>query len=238
MPPEIVHNLHHRLIDIACVSGLITTVDYEAGDVAATYKVAGWDEYWRVKSCQDEGFLAEAILEDLEEGEVFWDIGSAIGTYSILVAAAGGKSVAFEPFHTNFMRVIENAQVNNIPDRVQVESVALSDSGGMTHFETEGSLAYGESQVSASGELTIPSREGDHVDAPDPDLIKIDVEGHELAVLRGLTERLSTARIVYIEVHGKHGVTAEDVSQLLPGFEISDISNDSRGEQHLRAEKR
>jgi len=68
----------------------------------------------------------------------------------------------------------------------------------------------------------VPVARGDSLDLPPPDVIKIDVEGAELAVLDGFGQLLQAARAVYVEVHDLD--EREDVLQTLRdrGLEIAD----------------
>jgi FkbM family methyltransferase len=89
---------------------------------------------------------------------------------------------------------------------------ALSDVSGRLSFreEADGTTSHVTSHPGpsdANGAITVNVRTGDGVilsgEAAFPNLIKIDVEGHELEVVRGLSAALSDLRLrgVFVEVH-------------------------------------
>jgi FkbM family methyltransferase len=62
-------------------------------------------------------------------------------------------------------------------------------------------------------------------DAPKPDVVKIDVEGHECEVISGFEHHLQKVRSLYIEVHNEYGVQLEDIAGQIKdaGFEIPEV---------------
>ena len=73
-------------------------------------------------------------------------------------------------------------------------------------------LALGGGSVSAEGSYEISLKKGDEI-IPRPDLVKIDVEGHEFRALKGMTQALQNVRCVLIELHEKDDL--EDIEDLL-----------------------
>jgi FkbM family methyltransferase len=128
----------------------------------------------------------------IREGAVVYDIGANVGFYS-LVAAASAKNVrvfAFEPEDRNFAFLLYHIRKNAVS--VTPFQVALSDKDGTESF----ALGPNSSthQFSAEGTLTVPARTIDSLISdgtlPPPNVMKIDVEGAELKVLRGGIEML------------------------------------------------
>lgn len=143
-----------------------------------------------------------AILEQLLEYDgVFWDVGANAGTYAIHMARSGNQVVAFEPYPELLLR---NMALNDIHFPVLP---ALSSSTSMTTFTNNGS----ESHIGG------PDRSicfaGDDIPST-PDIVKIDVEGHELQVLHGMATTLDNVSIVVVECHNG----SETVSDLLQGW--------------------
>ncbi|MDR9447444.1 MAG: FkbM family methyltransferase [Balneolaceae bacterium] len=65
-------------------------------------------------------------------GGNFLDVGANIGMYGIRVVAglANTHSLCFEPMPKNAARILENAALNDLEDRVQIQQVGLSDTEG------------------------------------------------------------------------------------------------------------
>lgn len=118
------------------------------------------------------------------------DIGANIGVTTRLFAERAAQVHAFEPAP----RALPMLRANSGPN-VIVHAVALSDSDGTTFFREEKKLDL--SGVSDTG-VEIPMRTLDSYGLK-PDFIKIDVEGHEPAVLRGARETLQCSPIIVFE---------------------------------------
>ena len=128
--------------------------------------------------------------------QVILDVGSYTGLYS-LVAGANNDSAditAFEPLSDNYTRLTENIELNKF--KVRTLNMALSDSTGTAKFNvfsepgflTSGGSLLKSHQVKRSEEVelsTIDTLISEGV-FNSPDLIKIDVEGAELNVLKGM----------------------------------------------------
>lgn len=131
-------------------------------------------------------------------GNVFVNVGAHVGYYAVYVAKVVGPKgfiYAFEPHPDNYKKLIRNC--SHLP-QVRAIQTAASDSGGEAFlFEhSTSSSSHGLADLSGSGK-TVPIRkmtldqwsreEGiNRIDA-----VLIDVEGHELSVLRGMSDILT-----------------------------------------------
>ena len=123
----------------------------------------------------------------------FWDVGAHTGVYALLVAAVNpaARIRAFEPNPAVTPMLLGNLAANGLPHDILVPA-ALSDVTGVAHLEVPGDVTA--AHVAADG-IAIRTVRGDDVDDGSPvDLVKIDVEDHELAVLRGMTGLLRRCR--------------------------------------------
>ncbi len=105
---------------------------------------------------------------------------------------------------------------------VRVEAVALSDTPGVTAMRVlesdpgrstiDAANALGDADNGAVRTIDVPVQRLDDLPLDDVGLIKIDVEGHELAVLRGATATLTRNRPTVVveaeERHHPHAVAA------------------------------
>lgn len=126
-------------------------------------------------------------------GGAFVDAGASTGWFAIAAADRGHEVLAFEPNRRVYRRLQENAVLNGV--RLATFSCALSDRDGEAVFRhnrdvrltSGGSL---ETPCCAPGRMaaeTVRCCRLDSVIRPElpVGLIKIDVEGHEIPVLRG-----------------------------------------------------
>lgn len=165
-------------------------------------------------------FVAEV---DSRNADV-WDVGAAIGLFGIPAAkVTDGIVVAFEPFPQQLDRLRTNVSENGADRSLEVFDVALAAERGQRAFDTE------TAELSTDGTgRRVEVWPGDEFAAerevPTPDVLKIDVEGAEVAVLEGLSETLRSGDcdVVYVEVHpervGQFGASEDDVDALLGSY--------------------
>lgn len=159
--------------------------------------------------------VVDTIMQTVQPGQVIYDIGANIGYISLLLAKltsakAGGIVHAFEPAPNAFRQLNTNMQLNqDLP--ISAYQVALSNFSGIAAF--------------SFFDYDVVSRLGDHTEkfadakktnvmvetmdtyiekfniAP-PDFIKMDVEGAEMDVLKGMENTLKTHHpTMLIETH-------------------------------------
>lgn len=235
------HSIRAKFFDI----GRIEVDGYEA-----TFKVESYKES-DITSTVREGGIMSDVLSRTNSDDVVYDIGAAVGTYSCLLGKTGAKVVAFEPVPMNAERLRENVSLNDVD--VDVYEYALSDDNGAAELTLRRSVVgdAGHTLVTDSlmegRRIQVELGRGDELveeeDLPPPTALKIDVEGAEMDVLKGLESSIETScRIIYVEVHpGKlesQGYETDDVKQFLTsrGFEV-DILHE-RGTPFWRARAR
>ena len=159
-----------------------------------------------------EANLASFLIRFLKPGMIFIDIGAHVGYYSMLAsiltardssASQSGRVHSFEPTPRTFGLLKENTRgLKN----VTINNVALSNTAGTTVFSDYGP-GYGAYNT-ASKEGAFISRTHQDISIPTltldeycgknkvtPDVIKIDAEGFEYHILRGMKTILSTSYI-------------------------------------------
>lgn len=191
----------------------------------------------------EERPIMEDLLNRLKDGDVFYDIGAWLGTYSCLVGThdADVTVVPFEPLPIRARRFKENTQLNGL--EIPLHQVAISNESGTAHVAgDDGRLTETASEESAKIQFV----HGDSYVASEgiaqPTVLKIDVEGGELDVLDGLQNALEaeSCRLVYVEVHHEQ---LPDTGQKLVeqelearGFTVTEL-HQRGGETFLRGEK-
>jgi len=172
--------------------------------------------------------VSEALWRLTDTGETVVDAGANIGTYTSLFArrvGAGGQVWAYEPHPAVFGDLSENAKLwpETMIARLRLRQAALSDSAGNV------SLFQGETFVQnrCLSKITADDRNGITVERVTLDeeigsnqtigVMKVDVEDHEGALMRGAA-RLLRRHAVRDIVFEEHGDEPGEASQLLEAF--------------------
>lgn len=146
------------------------------------------------KSLRNYGEWAEAelsggLLQFIKPGMLVMDIGAHIGTHTLAFAKAAGPKgfvVAFEPQHQPHRFLTANCLLNSLQN-VEVRHQAVSDKCGKTtvhHLDPMHPNNFGAFGIGA-GDYEVETVTLDSLPIPIVHVIKVDVEGHELAVLQG-----------------------------------------------------
>ncbi len=194
------------------------------------FEISNPVEIFRVLEHGGETEYTGAMLANLRQDDVLYDIGTNVGMVA-LHAAKICRTVAFEPDPSFRRRFDTNLALN--PDRtVIIEPVAVSDHDGTVDLYTDGDQGNSPSLVHQRGEagsVSVTARSLDSLITegrlPKPTVMKLDIEGAEILALRGATDLLggpSRPRALFIEVHDNllsgFGSSPEEVHGLLEKY--------------------
>lgn len=156
----------------------------------------------------------------LQPGWTFLDVGAGIGYYTMLAARLGCKVIAFEPTSSNRDLILKSADRNGFSN-VEVLPFAVSDTAGIVdliinpyndgdnHIGTRPTTGWQKRKVRTvaldSYATSCPGRRT---------FIKVDVQGHELPVLRGGRGLIATRRPVMMVEDNSHSLTGAMPSEL------------------------
>jgi FkbM family methyltransferase len=175
----------------------------------------------------------QAFKQALRPGAVALDIGANVGCYSLLFGqwvGPAGKVFAFEPAADSFAGLCRHITLNRLAGVVIPIEAAVSDASSTVQLLNEGSegtnrLIFPGESAAGRRTLSVSTVTVDEFCEREnilPDLIKIDVEGFELGVLRGArrTIRACGDRLsLFVEMHpttwAAAGIPKEDVLEEL-----------------------
>jgi FkbM family methyltransferase len=211
---------------------LVPRVVVDDGGDQYVFLCPGWHQFKRAYRMlsREEGTVAW-ISGEARAGDVFYDIGANVGIFTLYAGrrVRPGVVYAFEPHLANAVSLLDNVRENGLHDVVKVFSCALSDHAGFFEF------AYGDFRAGTSfsqlGERADEATRAARAESPElkfattidsliddgtirpPDLVKIDVDGQELEILRGMEGLLRSGRApraiqVEVNVDERHDLTA------------------------------
>lgn len=171
-------------------------------------------------------------IDGIPSGAVVWDIGANVGLYSCYAAKRRACRVfAFEPSVFNLELLARNVFLNDLTELVTLVPLPLSDvlavsTLNMTTTEWGGALSSFGQDFGHDGQAmhkvfkfpTIGVSMADAVELlkiPQPDYIKMDVDGIEHLILKGGTPVLSKVQGVLIEINDSFTAQASDASTYL-----------------------
>jgi FkbM family methyltransferase len=165
----------------------------------------------------------------VQVGDVVYDVGANAGYYTLLASrlcGAAGRVIAMEPLPRNLDFLQQHLRLNR-SSNVTVLDVALAEAPGSARFRA--SVGSAEGSLAADGDIevrvtTIDAIVQDCI-APPPRLIKMDIEGGELAALRGAREVLRKHRpVLLLATHGPeiHGACLKLLHEL--GYAVTALT--------------
>lgn len=163
-----------------------------------------------------ENDVHDAILGPLGADDVFVDVGANVGYYSVYAAnrvGRGGQVVAFEAWPPTAAQLRRNLALNDLRTVRLVEAAVGNEAAGSeVCFEVKGG-AYGLGRVAdvESGNSVVvrtTTLDRECAALTRIRMMKVDVEGGELAVLQGATETLRRTDFVVVEYSDRPPVEA------------------------------
>ena len=146
----------------------------------------------------------------LKEGDVVLDIGANIGYYVLIeskLVGDLGKVYAIEPVSSNIKALKRNIKLNN-RENVEIFRLAVSDKDGKSRVYVSDSCNLSAMERSLVAGNIIGVEEVDVVtvdsflkDKNIPDFIRMDVEGYEYNIVRGMTKTLQENTKILMELH-------------------------------------
>jgi len=214
---------------------------------------------WELRALEPSGDfgreknILELLISRVRPGEVVLDVGSNLGIFTILLAKKVGQSgrvIAVEPGKKIFLHFQENVKLNNLKN-ITSFNLALGNKEEETKLflgQVAGASSMAYKPDGSEGFEIIKVKTADQLikenNLPIPNVVKIDVEGFEYNVIKGMSSTLNNpeCRMICCEIHTQmlpDGVSAEKIIDLLKSLGFNKIENYKRGtaEFHIFAQK-
>jgi FkbM family methyltransferase len=205
--------------------------------------------YRQQLACDYDKEVAAALSRRVLPGSICFDVGANVGVYALQFAGwtgADGRVFAFEPNPDTRAVLTRHIEMNALSGRVEVVPLAVGDKCGEVKFSTCGT--DGMSRVGAANpmlaghallrEILVPMSTLDqfcrHRNVT-PDWLFLDIEGYEVAALRGAMEliaRRGAALQIAVELHpaswAASGASRDGLLALLQQLHRSAMRPDGR----------
>ena len=163
------------------------------------------------------------LIHSLNKDFLFIDVGSNIGSYSILTSVETGcEVICFEPSKPTFKSLLQNIKLNEVEDKIIPYNFGLSTSEELIEFTTDlGAINHVKLENESSKTEKIKFfRFDDIIKLQKPTIVKIDVEGFETNVLNGMTSSLKNKFLIAIIIElnflgKKYGFEDSDIDDKL-----------------------
>lgn len=195
---------------------------------------------------QRDPHVMRFLRAGVRPGAVVLDVGANIGTYAIPLARLAGPCgcvVAFEPHRPTRACLRHNVRRNRLTNVVVVPSAAGERSGAAHLVPTtnlgEVHLAPDSTRTGLPPtSVTTIDAEVDRLALPRVDFVKLDIEGFELAALRGAARTLADNPDLVVQTEivpahaARYGFAVADLVRFFAGFGFHPCACDHEGRLH------
>jgi FkbM family methyltransferase len=162
----------------------------------------------------------------IRPGMTIYDVGAQAGFYTLFfsrLAGGRGKVFAFEPCAYEARFLIDHVRLNHL-DNVRVIQAAVAEKRELLPMSSDRGMCENRLGDVPDATLMVPTISLDSSGLPVPDLIKMDVEGAETAVLLGAQRTLREARpVLFVALHGDEQRKTCSIILRDAGYSIHDL---------------
>lgn len=178
----------------------------QLGSTSALYSIPNKVIESCVAAFSGEKPYVERLMDQIQPGDVFWDVGSFVGLLTVLGAHRAKQVIAIEPDPGLANQTRSNVALNKLANVTLVEC-ALGAKEEILSLNTSGEQGAAPSFFAKglARQVEVPVRRLDALatEVGTPNVLKIDVEGFEDKVLEGgaVTLRHPGLRAIFLELH-------------------------------------
>ena len=143
--------------------------------------------------------------KEIKSEMIIYDVGANVGFYSLLASVLtgdNGKVFSFEPLPENLYYLKKHIELNSL-ENIKIIEKAVVDRTSTTYFTASDNRS--KSHLSNNGEIKVETISLDEFIAqgnPQPDLIKMDIEGSEFDALIGTRGLLKSKKsVIFLATH-------------------------------------
>lgn len=145
-----------------------------------------------------------ALQRFVQPGMTIYDIGAQAGFYTLFfsrLTGENGRVYAFEPCPYEARFLVDHVRMNRLTN-VKIFQAAVAERTSFVGISTDQGSCQNQICDAANTALMVPCIDLDSLSLPQPDLIKIDVEGAESVVIGGAQKLLFEKHpVVFVALH-------------------------------------
>ena len=196
-----------------------------------TFSTPNWITKCRADTFSDKEPETLKWIDEIPKRSVLWDIGANVGLYTCYAAKRGVKVFAIEPSVFNLEILSRNIFLNNLTEQVTIVPLPLTDkltfsTLNMGNTDWGGALStfgqeYGQDGKQMNMVFKLPTIGLSMVDVvnslniPQPDYIKMDVDGIEHLILKGGISILDKVKGLLVEINDNFAEQSENANLIL-----------------------
>jgi len=139
----------------------------------------------------------EWVLDNIDLTGKILECGGHHGHYAVVLASKGGEFTVIDPHPANCTKIGANIELNN--QKALVLNCAVANHTGTSYFNGKSN-----GRLIPFGEMEVNTRTLQDL-MPDADVIKLDIEGGEYAILPGALDSMIKTKTWIIELHPQFG---------------------------------
>ena len=218
---------------------LIASIVDKLSNKKLTFLVSNEMTFFRAKSLFSKEPITIEWIRSFENNSIFYDVGANVGMYSIFAAIVSQSKVfSFEPEANNFQMLMENIILNNLSDKIIPYPIGISDKTSLTtlhmnifdkgssHHTVGDSIDHNLNEIKTKYKQGIFSTTLDDLfnnwKLPQPNYLKIDVDGIEFKIISKSKKLLSDNKLksVLIEIN-PHREEDKSILKIMDDFNFS-----------------
>lgn len=231
--------------DVKAIGGLLryctsSSITVEAAEKEVEFSTPNLSSRWElnfVKNTEKDVF--NMMLSEIDEEDTFYDIGANIGFYTCFFSEKASEIYSFEPNKHAAQILRENIEENSLENVEVIEAAASDKDTSIKLSKVPGTSVLGTAQIKDAEEGEVDAKKLDSLfdegQVELPDMVKIDVEGHEIEVLKGMEKVIEKASpVIYVESHENHEELRETLEE--QGYQLERLNRRIEGNIFYRAE--
>jgi len=162
-----------------------------------------------------EPIATSHILKVLTKNDVVLEAGANIGYYVLIESRLCKKIYAVEAVSTNVEWLKKNIEMNQCKN-VEVYELALGDKQGVfpMYISSKSNWHSFKTKTEKTVNVAMDTVDNFASDKDDITFVRMDVEGYELNILRGMIKTLTKVERIFIELH-THILTHKEIQECL-----------------------